>query len=222
MLIAANNALLDGVTIADGNANAVGTPHHDQGAGLFISQRGIADARGGRRSGGVSLTLNNCNFTNNNAIHGGAVYALDRCSAKFIDCTFTNNTAETGGAVYDAIAVKSSYENCYFIGNYAKYKGGAMYFDYGARPTIKNSKIEYNIAGAQGGAIATISRASQVENTIVKIDDTVFSNNQAGNQGGAIYNYDASFITLTDCQLVDNRAVNGAGAVATVFASETN
>ena len=221
VLIAANNALLDGATIANGNANAVGTPHYDQGGGLFISQRGIADASGGRRSGGLSLTFKNCIFSDNRAIHGGAVYCLDMCSAKFIHCTFTNNTAETAGAVYDVIAVESTYDNCYFIGNYAKYKGGAMYFDYGARPVIKDCKFEYNIAGAQGGAIATISRASQVENTIVKIDNTVFNNNQAGNQGGAIYNYDASFITLTDCQLLDNSAVNGAGAVATVFASET-
>jgi hypothetical protein len=221
VLIAADKALLDGLTIANGNANAVATPHYDQGGGLFISQRGIADAGGGRRSGGLSLTLRSCNFTDNNAIHGGAVYCLDMCGANFINCTFTNNTAETAGAVYDVIAVKSVYENCFFIGNYAKYKGGAMYFDYGARPTINNCKFEYNIAGAQGGAIATISRASQVENTIVKIDDTIFSYNQAGNQGGAIYNYDASFMTLTNCQLLDNSAVNGAGAVATVFASET-
>ena len=253
VLIAANGALLDGVTIADGNANAVGTAHHDQGAGLLISRsmadasagagfgggaetgrgegaaagrgegaaagRGAGAGRGGGR--GLSLTLRNCIFTNNNAIHGGAVYCQDMSNGKFFDCVFTGNTADTAGAVYDVIAVASTYENCSFIGNHAEYKGGAMYFDYGARPTIKGSAFVYNTAGAQGGAIATISRASQVENTIVKIDDTVFSNNQTGNQGGAIYNYDASFITLTDCQIVNNKAVNGAGAVATVFASET-
>ena len=45
-----------------------------------------------------SGTVTNCNFTNNSAYYGGAIYLY---SGSVENCNFTNNTASlSGGAVY--------------------------------------------------------------------------------------------------------------------------
>ena len=53
-----------------------------------------------------------------------------------------------------------------------------------------------NRARHQGGAIYEISRASQLEATILEVSQSTFSNNKA-RDGASIYNLDASTLTIT-------------------------
>ncbi len=79
-------------------------------------------------SSATSGTVTNCNFTNNTADYGGAVYFSS--TGEVTNCNFTNNTAtyNDGGAVW---IYSGNVTNCNFTNNKATgyfSDGGAVYF----------------------------------------------------------------------------------------------
>jgi predicted outer membrane repeat protein len=145
------------------------------------------------------------------------VYNYDRGLPQFIDCRFIENSADYGGAIVDRVGVRSAMTGCVFENNTARWRAGALYLDYGARPNLTDCRFTGNRSDCHGGAVAAVSRASQLEATIPVFKNCSFAGNRAKTAGGAIANFDNSILGLDHCTLSDNQAGQGGGAIALQF-----
>lgn len=204
VLVGANGTTIDGLTIRGGRADGEG--YAGKGGGLVAYRDGPQGRPNAETAGGFSMTISRCVFTNNVARDGGAVYSYDRARLRFADCAFAGNRADNGGAVLDRVGVESVFERCEFIGNEAMWRGGALYVDYGSRPRLTGCVFRGNSTGGHGGAIFSVSRASQLENSVVALDDCRFEDNAAKGDGGAAAFCDSSIGTITNCAFAGNRA----------------
>ena len=74
----------------------------------------------GDGSAEINVNLNNITFANGNSSdNGGAIYSAPKTSIAIDNCNFTNNLAETGGAIYSASA-NTNITNSKFENNIAK------------------------------------------------------------------------------------------------------
>ena len=170
----------------------------------------------------ANATFSNCNFINNTADNGGAIYLTDgHANDRFFGCTFINNTARNGhgGAIYmDCPVPYYDLRDSIFINNTAiGGNGGALYGRnsgyhengfYGFRS--ENCIFENNLAN-DGGAIFLVSGYFDSTN---RLEGNVFTNNTARNNGGAIY-FDITDVTLNvySCSFSDNIAYENGGAI---------
>ena len=204
VLIGANGAVLDGLTITGGYADGAG--YDGKGGGLINYRRAPQGRPNAEVVTGFAMTLTRCQFSNNYARDGGAVYSYDRAKPVFTDCLFAGNRAENGGAVLDRVGVTSLFNDCQFYGNTARWRGGAVYFDYGSRPDLKNCVFRGNTAGAHGGGVFSVSRASQLENTTVTLNACRFEGNVAKGDGGAAAFCDSTLSSVQNCTFTGNQA----------------
>ena len=210
VLIGADHAVVDGFVIRDGNAD--GRTYDAKGGGMVNYRRAPqAGPMGGAT--GFSPVVRNCLFTHNRAVEGGAVYNYDRGTPEFSDCRFVENTADYGGAMVDRVGVRSTISSCVFENNEAHWRAGAIYLDYGSRPAWTDCRFAGNRSDCHGGAVAAVSRASQLEATIAVLKNCSFVGNRAWRCGGAIADFDNSILGLDRCVLSDNQAGQG-GAIA--------
>lgn len=182
-----STAILDGVTIEDGNSNAIAT---DDGAGLY----NVAG----------SPTITNCDFSQNSAALGGAVFD-QQAAPLLVNCSFSDNTAEDGAAMDDFDSSAATLVHCSFTVNSGTF--GAFEAEFNSSSQLTDCTFAANF-GVQGGAIEI-----SVDSTITVIS-SVFTGNTAS-EGGAINVGDSADSTLINCLLVDNTASEdgGAGAV---------
>jgi len=211
VVIGADQAVLDGFTIRDGNAD--GHTYDAKGGGLINYRRGPQSGPMGAATG-FSTLVRNCLFTHNHASEGGAVYDYDRGTPQYLNCRFVENSAEYGGAMVERVGVRAVLTGCEFQNNTAHWRAGAIYLDYGARPRLTDCHFTNNRSDCHGGALAMVTRASQLENTIPVLLRCSFTGNQAQQRGGAIFNFDASILGLDSCTFTANTAAAGGGALA--------
>ena len=204
VLTGANGAVLDGLTITGGCAD--GSGYDGKGGGLINYRRGPQSRPNSDGVTGFAMTINRCVFSNNSARDGGAVYSYDRAKPVFTGCVFTGNRAENGGAVLDRVGVESTFTKCEFTGNTGHWRGGAVYFDYGSRPKLNDCVFRNNSTEGHGGAAFSVSRASQLENTIVSLDGCRFEGNTAKGKGGAAAFCDSSISSVKNCVYAGNKA----------------
>ncbi len=204
VVVGANGAVLDGLSITNGFADGAG--YDGKGGGLIAYRRAPQGRPNSEVVTGFAMEIRNCIFSNNYARDGGAVYSYDRAKPVFTGCLFAGNRAENGGAVLDRVGVTSSFENCEFAGNTARWRGGALYFDSGSRPGLKSCVFRGNTAGAHGGGVFSASRASQLENTVVTLDGCRFEGNVAKGDGGAAAFCDSSVSSVKNCAFTGNQA----------------
>ena len=204
VVIGANHAVLDGLTITGGYAD--GSGYNGKGGGLIAYRNAPQGRPNSEVVNGFTMMINQCVFSNNYARDGGAVYSFDRGKSAFTACVFADNRAENGGAVLDRVGVESTYENCYFTDNVAHWRGGAVYFDYGARPKLTSCVFRHNTTEGHGGAAFSVSRASQLENTIVTLTSCTFADNLAKGDGGAAAFCDSSMSAVQNCTFTGNKA----------------
>jgi hypothetical protein len=212
VLKGADMALIDGFTITGGNAN--GLLQNAKGGALINYEDRIGNFPPPAATVAFSPIAENCIFMKNNAIEGGAIYSYNQSNPVFKNCSFIENSAEQGGAILDRVGVKSTIEGCVFKKNTAKWRGGATYFDYGSRPQILNSVFENNNTEGHGAAIYTITRASQLEQTIVTVKDSTFIGNKADWRGGAINNTDQTILKVSNSKFTNNFAGKGGGVLS--------
>lgn len=191
-----NNALLNASNVSFSNSTALESD-------IFTDSCGGAIYAFGQNN---TLILENCNFYNNYALYGGAVFAAN-ADLKITDCQFINNTARFyGGAIYQiygnmtltgsrfnenrandggAIFVFSnndfSIEDNNFINNFANSSAGAIYTFYNKNYTIVNNFYENN-------------SARQYNDTYEKSDLIVLADNYTFYK--AIFNGDSTNDTL--------------------------
>ena len=189
---ATNNlhVLVDGVTFADNHATARG------GVG-FIS--GVADFK-----------IQNSIHTGNKVDADGGVYQIGNQSTGTITgSTFSGNSAEKSGGALRVSNSTVTIDKSVFDGNTAKVAGGAIKTDNTSDLTITNSSFTNNVVGegktGHGGAVF-VSGTSQV-----KVTSSEFTGNKAGH-GGAFY-IQGQTATFEDTVFTNNEAHEYGGAL---------
>lgn len=149
-----------------------------------------------------------CNFTNNLAQFGGAVYAQgDSTEAHFSNCNFDTNLAiESGGAIRATSIPDLTIDACEFKLNSAS-RGGAIHFtefDTIYKPAellLTNSIFQENACNLWGGAVSNVNVDATLHNNLF------FNNFSNSESGGAIANI-VSDSTTAVMNMVNNTLAN--------------
>ena len=184
------NILIDGVTFADNHAAARG------GVG-FIS--GVADFK-----------IQNSIHTGNKVDADGGVYQIgNQSTGTIIGSTFSGNSAEKSGGALRVSKSTVTIDKSVFDGNTAKVAGGAITVDNASTLTVNNSVFTNNVVGegktGHGGAVF-VSGTSKVN-----VTSSEFAGNKAGH-GGAFY-IQGQTATFTDTVFTNNEAYEYGGAL---------
>ena len=190
---ATNNlhVLVDGVTFADNHATARG------GVG-FIS--GVADFK-----------IQNSIHTGNKVDADGGVYQIGNQSTGTITgSTFSGNSAKKSGGALRVSKSTVTIDKAVFDGNTAKVAGGAITVDNDPTLTVKNSVFTNNVVGegktGHGGAVYVSGK-----NPVTTVDASEFTGNKAGH-GGAFY-IQGQTATFKDTVFTNNEAYEYGGAL---------
>lgn len=178
---------------------------------LFQNNSGGTGSSGGAayiegyNSSNLPLILR-CQFNNNTAAAGGAVYAL---RARFDSCQFINNTAQIGGAVmqdfHSVIAlIPMEFYYCEFDGNTSTSTtgsgAGAIKVDRADLVIENSSFVNQHSVGPSGVILATRSA--------VRIRQSTMANNTCDDKGGVIY-LGQSRLQLINSTIINNSALLG-------------
>ncbi|AMD17336.1 hypothetical protein TL18_04430 [Methanobrevibacter sp. YE315] len=177
----------------------------------------------------VNSTFNNNNAKGNrdeNRSEGGAIHIFDIYSINMTNCTCINNTADRGGAVDFYQLDYTNVENCTFLNNTAFHEGGGLAI-FCHNSTFKDSNISNNSAGTDGGAIWIIGNdakfinvtsvnnnasrggSAYIEGHDILLQDSIFNNNSAINNGSEISGRGGALDILGDnCRLLNVTANN--------------
>jgi predicted outer membrane repeat protein len=94
-----------------------------------------------------------------------------------------------------------------------------LFLDYGSRPRLISCQFTNNSSAAHGGAIFTVSRASQLENTIATLEKCVLQGNSAKGDGGGAAFTDNTIAELIDSDIKGNRSGRNGGGIAVLSRS---
>jgi hypothetical protein len=175
-----SSAVLDGVTVTGGNANA-GAPPHEDGAGMY--------------NDGSSPTLANVTFTGNSAgYYGGGMANANSSAPTLTDCTFAGNSSNGyGGGMANYQDSSPVLANCTFVGNTIVQGGGGIFNGYWSSPVLTNCTFQDNSAGFGGGLYNHYSSPVLTNCTI--------AGNTVAVLAGGVHNSAESAPVLTNCIL---------------------
>jgi len=183
-------------TIDGGGAGTVVTCNTGEGADTvlqgFTITGGDAALGGGMMNIGSSPTVNDCIFIlNSGSVSGGGMYN-NGSSPTIENCVFENNTGFEGGGISSWGGIPTI-RDCQFIDNTAPDRGGGLFFWGSSRPVVLNCILVGNISSGVAPSV--------------------------GGWGGGVAAGDNSVVTLTNCTLTENLAVNSAGGYGTEISS---
>jgi parallel beta-helix repeat protein len=197
------DTVLEGFTIAGGNANGSGT--NDYGGGMY--------------NYGSSPTVTDCTFSGNSATdNGGGMYNVYSSNPTITNCNFSKNEAYRGGGMYNITNSSPTLTNCTFSVNSAGWNGGGMYNITNSSPTLTNCTFTSNTASSDtygGGGMFNHTSSNP------KVTNCTFTANTATTNGGGIYNYNDSSPSVTDCTFSGNIAYERAGGMCNDQSSPT-
>ncbi|UCG50115.1 MAG: right-handed parallel beta-helix repeat-containing protein, partial [Phycisphaerales bacterium] len=218
-------AVLDGVTISGGNANA-GAPH-DRGAGMYILSASptlldctlsdnTASIGGGLFNSGGNPRLLRCTFSENSGT-GGGMYSSGR--ATLTDCVFASNAGGRGAGISNTGYARLF--NCVFVGNSSlgatdNDGGGGLYSSGGT--LLVNCVLSGNTAQSKGGGLWSRGSRTRLVNcsfsanlapggkalacdSIGEPSSVFVANCILWDGGGEIRNRDGSTITVTNSNI---------------------
>ena len=183
-----------------------------------------------------NITIDHVNASGGAARAGGALAFTNINSVKIYNSVFEENRAAWGGAVYletlSALISDSVFRNNNQIIDLGfsdgLYNGGALCAGANSTFSVSNSTF-YNNTGTRGGALYAENSASG------SVKNSLFYGNQAVNSsvqnptgvGGAIWQSQAttletSMLSIVNCTIAENSAVNYAGGVHIKIGSITN
>ena len=180
-------------------------------SGFGLDGVGVDMANPAQNNGGVAyvegptLTVTNSTFGGNYAVKNGGVFYVEETTVRITGSTFTGNYAddESGGVIHaeqDGQVITVS--NSTFIGNNAySGDGGALSAD-GGDIVVSNSVFTNN--DANYGAIT-------VDDGSVSVNKVTMSQNDAGDEGGAIWS--GVDVTVLSSRFIDNYADGHGGAI---------
>ena len=189
--------------------------HPPGGVNLLISDTLFqndwrADFSGGALVSGnnISLTVTGCQFKNNTALAGSAIYA--QSSQLIVDKTqFYKNTASYYGSALLIADSSINMSNCTIMDN--SVERGALYTTRNSLLTFSDTVFQGNRASMLGGALYIDDGVGAVE--ILSMYDCQFSNNSASDSGGAIYAIMSKSMSMYNCQFNNNSASVSGGAI---------
>lgn len=179
-------------------------------------------------SGIIELYVDSCDFTGNKAsASGGALYNYNTDIVSVSNCNFSNDTAATGGAVYNNATYKNAlykmdFRNCTYTNNRATGSAGALFFANGGFAgmninVIKNT-FNGNTAANYGGSFY-LSSATSYDTLSLNIDSCSFNNssttlNTTQSHGGAIYLYAYNMLAaISHTNITNSHAKARGGAI---------
>ncbi len=213
-----SNAILDGVTIADGQATGSAQDEADVGAAIFneggkpqisnvifrdnFSNGEFPDGGGGAvyNIQGANGTFSNCGFFNNESRFGGSIY-IGESNPTISQCRFEGETAAAGGAIHNTRGSQPVIDDCVFRRNSAL-QGGAITNELLSHASIRNCLFESNYADPANLAGAILN----VDSDPV-VTDSVFRGNTAGSLGGAVHCLRGTGPRFVHCWFEENRVV---------------
>ena len=175
------------------------------------------------------IIISNCTFISNSATNYGGVFYIEINSFLAVNnSTINSNTATYGGYAFtnnsDNVSVSTSTLNY----NVAAARGGVMYLIKNSSTTIRNSTFDHNRAEYGGGIISVrefgssaFIYASNFSDNVVDVfggvaevtnggymfvNNSIFYNNFAGNDGGVFDGYIMSTIKVYRSNFTNNRA----------------
>jgi parallel beta-helix repeat protein/predicted outer membrane repeat protein len=206
-------AVLDGFTIAAGNASGSGSNAYGGGmyssggsptiANCTFSTNSASERGGGMYNAGSSgPTLTNCTFNRNSTPKSGGGTYNDHSNPTLTNCTFRGNiSCGYGGGMCNYNKSSPIVTNCSFMGNLARNSNGGGMCNYQSSATVTDCIFSGNLAGHGGGMFSSESYPN--------ITNCTFSTNSA-ESGGGMYN-NGSDLTITSCTFSTNSAVSGGG-----------
>ena len=204
-------AILDGFTISGGYAfNGTGSITYDSvqinrlyGGGLYLQ--------------GSSPSIDNCLFTNNNAVRGGGLYNVNAISIpQFNSCTFLQNQAQSislsdgGGGIYNEDGAGLTLDSCIIESNNSNTHGGGIYCGNSSSLFLAGCSFLNNLAAGGGGAMFNDSFSN------ILMTGCNFSKNTAvgfAYGGGGVFNLGTAVFNAKDCGFNSNTAVNSGGGI---------
>ena len=201
----------DGSGTNDGNGHRAFLIDNDSSTLLNVTISGLTfingdpdgteeNVGGGAILNRENLTLNNCVFSGNFALNGGAI--LNDSGALILsDCTVSNNIADADGAAIVVDGGSLAVNRAVITDNVAGNSGGGIVAR-GRPVTIVDSTISGNLADEHGGGIYQYQGSLSVSNSTVSNNTAEADHNGVGN-GGGIYNVAAS-LTVTNSTISGN------------------
>ncbi|MEE1336222.1 right-handed parallel beta-helix repeat-containing protein, partial [Methanobrevibacter sp.] len=196
---------------------------------LTIINCTLANSSAGENNGGAiynvgHLTIINSTIANNTAKEGGAIFANDAL-AKGVSIVIENSLIENntatgsdnfgGGAIFTQQIAALSVTNTSFRNNKAEStsSGGAIFISHStATLSVTDSEFIANHANGQestgGGAIYMTGTSNYERQGTLTISNTLFEDNTAGTNGGAVYARSTT-INIVNSVLLNNKDANG-------------
>lgn len=209
-----NTAVLDGFTVAGGNANGPWDEKNTSfGGGIYNKSASPTVTKctftwNSARTAGAGMsnrdnsrpTLTNCTFRQNSACYGGGMYNYNATSWTVDNCTFSGNSATSGGGMYNWDCSSLRLINCIFNGNLAHYDGGGMLNDRSSL-MLTNCVFGENSTGRRAGGLHNFYGTLTLSNC-------TFNANSTTDYGGGMYNYKTK-LTCKNCILWGDTAAQG-------------
>lgn len=138
---------------------------------------------------------------------GGGMCCEPGCSPTFRNCHFIDNSANAGGGVYCEGPSSPLFENCVISQNGVNWNAGGIYLASECAAELYDCEISGNVGGSgPGGVFCHQSSAVELYGCTIS-DNTV---DEDGTGGGISVCWGSS-ITLEDCLILGNRALDGGG-----------
>jgi len=195
VVIGADGATLDGLTLRDAEAIDGLAGGQGVGAGLFVFS--------------ASMTLRNVVVSDNDAESGAGVFADERSRVRLVGCTFARDTSNDGGALV-VLGDTATVESSLFEDDVGTFSGPAITTFAGAL-TVTDSRFLRN-RGDSGGAV-TVSGGDAT------FERCWFEGNEAGSFGGAMLVRFGASAHVSSSVFVANGSVGFGGALAVWTAS---
>ena len=174
-----------------------------------VSQSGIVTFEG--------LTFANGHSTTEGIAGGITLYDAQ---ATFVRCVFQNNSGDVlttaGGAVYVAEYSVVFFFDSNWVNNSSKVGGGGLGIRSYSRVIVHNSRFTHNVTNPPNHNMYSGGGGINVGNSILRVSNTRFENNQAGAYGGALYaignwvdpiTVPQADILIANSTFIDNQAV---------------
>jgi len=181
-----DSALLDGMNITGGNADADGVDNYAGGGGMYNKSN--------------SPTLTNVTICKNSSKGGGGIYNFSYSSPILNNVTISENISiGFGGGMYNYLSSSPILTNVTISGNSARLSGGGMFNYSSSSPTLTNVIVSGNTSTSGGGGIMNYTSSSPILNNVT------ISGNRA-DEGGGIYIFGSSSSILNNSIIWGNSA----------------